>query len=79
MYANAIYKPRVAAAETLAALIEEDHADFVKKWPGLQVKIDGDLRTRDGVLAKTWRMEPPVTSHRPNGNESRTQKRVSTI
>jgi hypothetical protein len=34
MYANAIYKPRVAAAETLAALIEADHADFLKKVAG---------------------------------------------
>jgi hypothetical protein len=61
MYANAIHKPRVAAAKTLAALIEGDHAGFVKKWPRLQVKMDGDLRTRDGVLAKTWRMEATAT------------------
>jgi hypothetical protein len=58
MYANAVYKPRVPESTTLGAFIEDDHATFKKKSPGLAIKIDESLRTRDGKVAATWRMEP---------------------
>jgi hypothetical protein len=58
MYANAIYKPRVPDSPTLADFVEGDHATFKEKSPGLLIKADEVLRTKDGTLAKTWRMEP---------------------
>jgi hypothetical protein len=58
LYANAIYKPRVPDAATLAAFIEGDHTTFGEKSPGIVIKADETLRTKDGTPAKTWRMEP---------------------
>ena len=58
MYANAIYKPRVPDSATLAAFIEGDHEAFKEKSPGLEIKVDKDLSTKDGTSVKTWRMEP---------------------
>jgi hypothetical protein len=58
MYANAIYKPRVPDAATLTAFIEGDHTTFTEKSPGIVIKADEAQRTKDGTLAKTWRLEP---------------------
>jgi hypothetical protein len=62
MYANAVHKPRVPDSATLAAFIEGDHATFKEKSPGLMIKADETLRTKDGTPAMTWRMEPKANA-----------------
>ena len=58
MYANAVYKPRVPDSRTLAEFVDGDHHSFKEKSPGLEIETDQVLRTKDGTLAKTWRMKP---------------------
>lgn len=58
MYANAVYKPRVPEAATLAAFISGDHASFRREVPDLVIRAGEPLKTGDGKLAATWVLEP---------------------
>ena len=64
MYANAVFKPRVPEASSLASFVEQDQAKFAAA--GFGIRPDAPLRIASGKTAASWRLEP-----KPNGQWER--------
>lgn len=45
-------------AKTLDELIAQDQKRFRSEIPDIDIVSDGPLKTRDGKIARTWRLSP---------------------
>jgi hypothetical protein len=58
IYARALYKPRNPETTSLAVLIKDDRAEFVKENPNIEIAKVPSLKTKDGKGLETYTFFP---------------------
>lgn len=58
MYAEAIYKPRLAETKSLDALIASDKQKFLESDPSLTITEAGKMKTGDGIAMRSFTFFP---------------------
>ncbi len=61
IYAKALYKPRNPATTSLAVLIKDDRAEFLKESPGVGIAKVLPLKTKDGQALETYTFFPKAS------------------